>query len=213
MIIAIDGPAAAGKGTLARRLAEKFNFAYLDTGALYRAVALTLIKGGVDPSNEPAAEKASKALDHALLSDPELRLEDTGKAASVVASMLGVRSNLMDFQKNFGVNPPSNKSGAVLDGRDIGTVICPAADVKFFVTASAEERAKRRVAEMRSRGVNANFEEILADVKARDERDMGRKDAPLEKAADAHLLDTTDLAIDAVFLRAAAIVENCLKPQ
>jgi cytidylate kinase len=213
VIIAIDGPAAAGKGTLARRLAEKFDFAYLDTGALYRAVALALIKQGRNPSDTAAAVNASKALDLTLFDDPDLRLEATGAAASIVAVIPDVRSNLMEFQKNFGSYPPEGKPGAVLDGRDIGTVICPDADVKFFVTASAEERARRRVVELKSRGVAADFDEILVDVKARDARDMGRKDAPLEKAEDAHLLDTTDLAIDAVFLRAAAIVENCLKPQ
>jgi cytidylate kinase len=213
MIIAIDGPAAAGKGTLARRLAEKFNFAYLDTGALYRAVALSLIRNGLEPSNEEAAVCAASALNLELLSDPDLRLEATGSAASLVASMAGVRRNLMEFQKNFGNNPPGNTRGAVLDGRDIGTIICPNADLKFYVTASPEERARRRVTEMESRGVNADFQEILSDVKARDARDMGRKDAPLAKASDAHLLDTTDLAIDAVFLRAAAIIDNCIKPQ
>lgn len=213
MIIAIDGPAAAGKGTLARRLAEKFDFAYLDTGALYRAVALALIKQGRNPSDTTAAVNASRVLDLALFDDPDLRLEATGAAASIVAAIPDVRSNLMEFQKNFGSYPPEGKPGAVLDGRDIGTVICPGADVKFFVTASAEERARRRVAELKGRGVAADFDEILADVRARDARDMGRKDAPLQKAEDAHLLDTTDLAIDAVFLRAAAIVENCLKPQ
>jgi len=213
VIIAIDGPAAAGKGTLARRLAEKFDFAYLDTGALYRAVALALIKQGKNPSDTTAAVNTSRALDLALLDDPDLRLEATGAAASIVAAMPDVRSNLMEFQKNFGSHPPEGKLGAVLDGRDIGTVICPGADVKFFVTASAKERARRRVTELKGRGVAADFDEILADVRARDARDMGRKDAPLQKAEDAHLLDTTDLAIDAVFLRAAAIVENCLKPQ
>ncbi len=213
MIIAIDGPAAAGKGTLARRLAEKFNFAYLDTGALYRAVALSLIKDGYEPLNEEAARHAARTLNLDLLNDPDLRLEATGSAASYVAAMPDVRRNLMEFQRKFSESPPENKAGAVLDGRDIGTVICPNADLKFYVTASAEERAKRRVAEMKSRGVEADYAEILEDVTARDARDMDRKDAPLTKAEDAHLLDTTDLAIDAVFLRAAAIIENCIKPQ
>ena len=213
MIIAIDGPAAAGKGTLARRLAEKFNFAYLDTGALYRAVALSLIKDGYEPSNDEAAGHAARALNLDLLDDPDLRLEATGSAASYVAAMPDVRRNLMEFQRKFSERPPENKTGAVLDGRDIGTVICPNADLKFYVTASAEERAKRRVAEIKSRGLEADYAEILEDVMARDARDMDRKNAPLTKAEDAHLLDTTDLAIDAVFLRAAAIVENCIKPQ
>ncbi|MEX0300128.1 MAG: (d)CMP kinase [Kordiimonas sp.] len=207
MIIAIDGPAAAGKGTLARRLADEFDYAYLDTGALYRAVGLSLLKAGHDPINEAAAEAASAALDTALFSDPELRAESTGAAASKVASMPKVRSNLLNFQKNFSTTPPNNKAGAVLDGRDIGTVVCPNADVKLFVTASAEERARRRTAEMESRGDTVNYEEILADVKARDERDMNRAEAPLKPAEDALLLDTTELDIDAVFSRAVQFVK------
>lgn len=213
MIIAIDGPAAAGKGTLARRLAEKFDFAYLDTGALYRAVGLTLLKQGIDPADMEAAEAASMDLDLSLLDDPELRTEATGGAASKVAAMPGVRANLLDFQKNFAASPPENKKGAVLDGRDIGTVVCPEADLKLFVTASAEVRAERRRAELEGRGQAADFDAILADVRARDERDMGRKDAPLKPAEDALLLDTSNLDIDAVFLRAANLVKDRLTPQ
>jgi len=213
VIIAIDGPAAAGKGTLARRLAEKFDFAYLDTGALYRAVGLTLLKQGIDPADMEAAEAASMDLDLSLLDDPELRTEATGGAASKVAAMPGVRANLLDFQKNFAASPPENKKGAVLDGRDIGTVVCPEADLKLFVTASAEVRAERRRAELEGRGQAADFDAILADVRARDERDMGRKDAPLKPAEDALLLDTSNLDIDAVFLRAANLVKDRLTPQ
>ncbi len=213
MIIAIDGPAAAGKGTLARRLAGEFDFAYLDTGALYRAVGLTLLKRGIDPADTKAAEDASVNLDLRLFDDPELRTEATGGAASKVAAMPGVRANLLDFQKNFASNPPGGKSGAVLDGRDIGTVVCPDADLKLFVTASAEVRAERRRLEMEGRGQAADFDAILADVRARDERDMGRKDAPLKPAEDALLLDTSNLDIDAVFLRAADLVRDKLTPQ
>ncbi len=213
MIIAIDGPAAAGKGTLARRLAGEFGFAYLDTGALYRAVGLTLLKKGIDPADEKAAAAASAALDLSLFDDPELRTEATGGAASKVAAMPVVRANLLDFQKNFASNPPDGKQGAVLDGRDIGTVVCPDADLKLFVTASAEVRAERRRAELEGRGQAADFDAILADVRARDERDMGRKDAPLKPAEDALLLDTSNLDIDAVFLRAASLVRDKLTPQ
>ncbi|MBL4639888.1 MAG: (d)CMP kinase [Kordiimonadaceae bacterium] len=207
MIIAIDGPAAAGKGTLARRLADKFDYAYLDTGALYRAVGLALLNAGKDASNEAAAEAASLALDQNLLTDPALRAEATGVAASKVASMPGVRRNLLNFQVKFSKYPPNGKAGSVLDGRDIGTVVCPHADRKLFITASAEERARRRTDEIVARGDKADFEAILADVKARDERDMNRTEAPLKPAEDALLLDTTELDIDAVFLRAVEYVE------
>lgn len=213
MIIAIDGPAAAGKGTLARRLAKEFDFAYLDTGALYRAVGLTLLKKGIDPADSDAAADASANLDLSLMEAPDLRAEATGGAASKVAAMPEVRSNLLEFQKNFASNPPGAKKGAVLDGRDIGTVVCPDADLKLFVTASAEIRAERRRKEMEQRGEAADFDAILADVKARDERDMGRKDAPLRPAEDALLLDTSNLDIDAVFLRAVSLVKERQSPQ
>nr|WP_229819084.1 (d)CMP kinase [Kordiimonas sediminis] len=213
MIIAIDGPAAAGKGTLARRLAREFNFAYLDTGSLYRAVGLSLLRAGVDPADEDAAVAASADLAPALLSDPALRDEATGGAASVVAAMPMVRSNLLEFQRNFAQHPPDDKAGAVLDGRDVGTVVCPDAPVKLFVTASPEERARRRTDELLAKGQAVDFGEILADVKARDARDSGRKDAPLKPAEDALLLDTTNLDIDAVFLRAKALVQKALASQ
>lgn len=210
MIIAIDGPAAAGKGTLAKRLAKEFDFAYLDTGTLYRAVGLSLLNAGHNPLDVAKAEAASAALDQTLFADPALRSEATGAAASKVASMPKIRANLLNFQQSFASSPPNNKAGAVLDGRDIGTVVCPNADLKLFVTASAEERARRRTAEMETRGDAANYEEILADVKARDSRDMSRADAPLRPAEDAHLLDTTELDIDAVFLRAVQLVKAAM---
>ena len=213
MIIAIDGPAAAGKGTLARKIADQFGFAYLDTGSLYRAVGLAVLRAGKSPDDEDAASTASADLDHALLTDPALRAEETGSAASVVAAMPCVRSNLLEFQRNFASNPPSGKQGAVLDGRDVGTVVCPDAALKLFVTASAEVRAKRRFLEIEARGDAADFDKILADVRARDERDMNRADAPLKPAEDALLLDTSELDIDAVFLRAAALVKERLEPQ
>jgi len=207
VIVAIDGPAAAGKGTLARRLAKKFDFAYLDTGMLYRAVALTLIKAGIDPHNEAAAAAASAALDLGVTADPMLRAEGTGNAASIVAAMPEIRSNLLKLQRKFGSSPPGGEKGAILDGRDIGTVVCPNAEVKFFVTATPEVRAQRRTAEMQSRGEAAVYASILEEVKMRDDRDMNRGQAPLKPAEDALLLDTTLLDIDAVFLRAVKIIE------
>ncbi|WP_417456500.1 (d)CMP kinase [Kordiimonas sp.] len=213
MIIAIDGPAAAGKGTLARRLADEFGFAYLDTGGLYRAVGLSVLRSGGNPADAGAAEVASANLDLALLDDPALRAEETGNAASKVAVLPVVRSNLLDFQRNFASNPPGDAAGAVLDGRDIGTVVCPGADLKLFVTASAEVRAKRRYRELEERGLEPEFHVILTDVRERDERDMNRKDAPLRPAEDALLLDTSNLDIDAVFLRAAALVNEHRSPQ
>lgn len=208
MIIAIDGPAAAGKGTLAKRLAKEFNFALLDTGALYRIVGLSLLKAGLDPNDSKAASDASLDLDLDLFHDPALRHEATGQAASQVAAMPDVRRNLLNYQKYYAENPPEGKAGAVLDGRDIGTVVCPNADVKFFITASAEERARRRTAEIQAKGEDADYDTILADVLARDERDTNRAEAPLRPAKDALLLDTTKLDIDAVFLRAVEIIKT-----
>jgi len=207
VIVAIDGPAAAGKGTLARRLADKFDFAYLDTGMLYRAVALILIKADIDPHDEAAAVNASETLDFSITNDPMLRVEGTGNAASIVAAMPEVRNNLLKMQRKFGFSPPNGKKSAILDGRDIGTVVCPDADVKFFVTATPEVRAERRTAEMQARGEPAVYAAILEDVRKRDARDMSRGQAPLKPAEDALLLDTTLLDIDAVFLRAVQIIE------
>lgn len=213
MIIAIDGPAAAGKGTLARRLAGHFGFAYLDTGSLYRAVGLGVLRAGKSPTDVVAATEISVDLDRRLFSDPDLRAERTGNAASAVAAIPGVRSNLLEFQRKFSRTPPDGKKGAVLDGRDVGTVVCPDADLKLFVTAEPHVRARRRFLEIEGRGEAADFDEILADVRARDEQDMNRADAPLKPAEDALLLDTSELDIDAVFLRAVALVEERLKPQ
>ncbi len=213
MIIAIDGPAAAGKGTLARRLAEHFGFAYLDTGSLYRAVGLAVLRAGKSPTDVVAATEISVDLDRRLFSDPDLRAERTGNAASAVAAIPEVRYNLLEFQRKFARTPPDDKKGAVLDGRDVGTVVCPDADLKLFVTAGPHVRARRRFLEIEGRGEAADFEEILTDVRARDERDMNRADAPLKPAEDALLLDTSELDIDAVFLRAVALVEERLKPQ
>lgn len=213
MIIAVDGPAAAGKGTLSKMLANRLDYAWLDTGSLYRAVGLQVLRSGGDPGNAADAELASNHIDHSLLSEPDLRLEETGSAASQVAIVPAVRANLLKFQRDFAEHPPLGKAGAVLDGRDVGTVVCPDATLKLFVTASAEERARRRMLELEGRGESVNYADILADVKTRDDRDMNRKDSPLKPAADAHLLDTTNLAIDAVFDRALDLVNQAKASQ
>jgi len=207
-VIAVDGPAAAGKGTLSRRLAAHLNFAHLDTGALYRAVGLSLLEQGLDPNDSAAAETAARHLDLGLLDDSRIRNEATGAAASRVAAMPGVRAALLDLQRSFARTPPGGARGAVLDGRDIGTVVCPDADVKIFVTASPETRARRRWLELRERGFAPDFEEVLAEIKARDARDSNRSHAPLVAADDAHLLDTSNSDIETVFQTALALVEK-----
>ncbi len=204
MIIAVDGPVAAGKGTLARRLAEHYGLAYLDTGALYRAVGLALLDGGRSPDDLEAAVAAARTLDAESLQDPRLREERVGEAASRVAALRPVREELLVFQRAFARRPP----GAVLDGRDIGTVVCPDADVKLFVTAPPEARARRRHAELLARGEHMSFVEVLADLERRDERDRDRAVSPLRPAADASLLETTNLDIEAAFRGARAIVEG-----
>lgn len=211
MIIAVDGPVAAGKGTLARKLAAHYGFAYLDTGSLYRAVGLRVLRSGGDPADPAQATAAARALGPADLADPGLRDEATGAAASVVAAIPGVRAALLDYQREFARHPPDGRHGAVLDGRDIGTVVCPSAEVKLFVTASAETRARRRFLELAARGGGATEAEVLADLRARDARDAGRTAAPLKPAPDAHLLDTTILDIDAAFAAAVAVVEARIK--
>jgi cytidylate kinase len=203
MIIAIDGPAASGKGTIARRVAAHFRLPHLDTGLIYRAVARALLDAG-HPLDDPAkAEAAARALDPARFDEAVLKGRGVGEAASVVSAIPQVRAALLDLQRDFAGRPP----GAVLDGRDIGTVVCPGADVKIFVTAAAEERARRRTLELRGRGVAADEAAILADIRRRDERDSSRAAAPLRQAADAHLLDTTHLDIDAAVRAAIDIVE------
>ncbi len=200
MIVAVDGPVAAGKGTLARLLAKHFGLAYLDTGSLYRAVASKVLRTGAAP------EQAAQSLDAADLAAPDLRAEAVGQMASKVAAIPAVRAALLDYQRSFARNPP----GAVLDGRDIGTVVCPWAEVKLFVTASPERRANRRYLELRAKGDNVSEADVLADLIARDARDSARDVAPLKPALDAHLLDTTDLAIEAAFEAARAKVAERL---
>lgn len=202
VIIAIDGPAASGKGTLARRLAAHYGLPHLDTGLLYRAVGARCLRlGKLD--DEAASEEAARTLDVAALDPEALRTAELGEAASVVAARQSVRAALLDLQHRFAAQP----GGAVLDGRDIGTVICPKAEAKLFVTASPEVRAERRFRELSGRGDATTFEAVLADIRKRDERDSARSAAPLVKAEDAVLLDTSALDIPAAFAAALAIVE------
>ncbi|HIJ39355.1 MAG TPA: (d)CMP kinase [Rhodospirillaceae bacterium] len=204
MIIAIDGPAAAGKGTLARRLASHLGLAYLDTGLLYRAVGLSVLEAGGDPEDAQMALSAAEQLDPARFGDPALRGEAAGAAASKVAAIGAVRAALLAFQRRFA----ATAAGAVLDGRDIGTVVCPDAEIKIFVTASLEKRAERRLKELQAKGVSAIPERVLADMRERDARDSARDVAPLVPAEDAIVLDTSSLDADAVFNTAVAIISE-----
>ena len=204
MIIAIDGPAASGKGTIARQIAQIYGLHHLDTGLLYRAVAKAVLDAGYAPDDAERAIGAAAALDPKKFDEGALKTQRITEASSVVAAIPQVREALMNYQRAFAVQPP----GAVLDGRDIGTVIAPGADVKLFVVASPEVRARRRVAELRGRGEAADEAEVLADLRRRDERNSRRTVAPLVQAPDAHLLDTTNLSIDAAFRAAIKIIED-----
>lgn len=209
MIIAIDGPAAAGKGTLARRLARHFGLAYLDTGALYRAVALKVLEAGGDPADEAQAGAAARKIGPADLDRPALREERVGAGASQVAVHPSVRQALLEFQRNFARTPPRGAKGAVLDGRDIGTVICPEPDVlKFYVSASLETRVARRVKELQAKGDSPIYTAVLQDMKERDARDANRGLAALKKAPDAVDLDTSALDADQVFALALRFIES-----
>jgi len=212
-VIAIDGPAASGKGTLARRLAEHFGFVHLDTGALYRATAFLVLDRGDDPADPAIATRAAGLVHPRLLSDPRLRGEAVSAAASIVAAIPGVRRALLDLQRNFAANPPRPAKGAILDGRDIGSIVCPAAEVKLFVTASAEERARRRAEELRQQGAAAILEDVLQDLKERDARDTERRAAPLTAAPDATVIDTTTLDADTVFERVCNLIARALAAQ
>jgi cytidylate kinase len=203
MIIAIDGPAASGKGTLGKRLAAHYGLRHLDTGLIYRAVAQAVLESGHSVDEGAAAITAARSLDPSRLDDSALKTDDVGNLASIVSAIPEVRQALLAFQRDFAAQPP----GAVLDGRDIGTIIAPDAEVKIFLTASAEERARRRVNDHRDRGLNVDQATILADIKKRDERDANRSVAPFKPAPDAHLLDTTHLDIDDAFRAAIDIVE------
>jgi cytidylate kinase len=206
MIIAIDGPAASGKGTLAKRLAAAFELPHLDTGLLYRATARAVLDAGGDVADVEAAVQAAAALDTHRLDEQRLRGKEMGEAASVVAAMPGVRAALIEAQRAFAARP----GGAVLDGRDIGTIICPHADAKIFVVASAEARARRRLLELEGRGEAVDYAVVLEDIRRRDERDAGRSTAPLKAAADAAHLDTTFLDVDAAYAEALRLVRQII---
>jgi CMP/dCMP kinase len=204
MIVAIDGPAASGKGTLAKRIAAHFDLAHLDTGLLYRAVARDVLSLGGALDDPGTAAQAARTLDPKTLDDPALRDPGLGEAASIVARIPQVRTAILAYQRTFARSP----RGAVLDGRDIGTVVCPDADVKLYVTATREVRAERRYRERIARGEPATLEAVLADIRRRDERDAGRAASPMRPAADAFLLDTTDLDIEAAFDTAVGVISR-----
>lgn len=205
--IAIDGPAASGKGTLARRLAEHFGFHHLDTGLTYRGVAQALLEANMPLDNEDMACLVAEKLDLALLDKDILSAHEIGEAASKVAVMSRVREILVNAQREFANKEP----GSVLDGRDIGTVVCPQAEIKLFITASPEKRAERRHREVGEKGSGSSYAQILADIIKRDERDMGRADSPLRPAENAHLIDTSEMSIETAFKTALSLVEEALE--
>ncbi len=206
MIIAIDGPAAAGKGTLAKRLAAHFHYAHLDTGGIYRATGKKALDAAVNLDNHAACAAIAASLAPSDLVAEGLRSEEVGHAASVVSAIPGVRAALLDFQREFAANPPGRAAGAVLDGRDVGTVVCPTADVKLYITASDEVRAHRRHKELQERGHNAIYARVLEELRDRDARDSSRAVAPLKPAEDATVIDTSDLNADQVFDKALAAI-------
>jgi len=206
MIIAVDGPTASGKGTIAQRLAQHYGLKRLDTGSLYRAVGLVVVDAGGDPADEKTAVAAAQTLDLAAIDEYRIRSSAAGLAASVVANIPAVRVVLREAQRAFAADP----KGAVLDGRDIATVICPDADVKLYVTASLEERTKRRLKELQNRGETITYHELERQIAERDARDINRADSPLRQAPDAHLLDTTHLSIEAAVEAARRIVDTAL---
>ncbi len=216
MIITVDGPAAAGKGTLSQKLADKYGLAYFDTGMVYRAVGLRMLLNNCDLNNVEVAEKEAENLTFVsmieLSKNKDFRSAKGGEAASIVSSYSGVRARLLDMQKNFAKNPTfadgTPAKGVIYDGRDTGTVICPNAKIKFFITASPEVRAKRRYDEFIAKGMDAQYDVVLSDVKKRDERDANRKDAPMKPADDAIILDTSDMGIDDVFNEAVKVIEG-----
>ncbi len=213
-IIAIDGPAASGKGSLARQLAEQLNFAYMDTGILYRGVGLEVINADLDLNNHDDCIKAAKTLlkniQSTTLNNPRLRDDDIGQAASIVAAIPEVRDTLNDLQRNFAKNPGESTNGAILDGRDIGTIICPDADLKLFVTAKIEIRAQRRLKDLQSKGITVKYDTVLDNMRTRDSRDAQRKDAPLTRAKDAIIIDNSDLSAEETLEMALKITKERL---
>ena len=215
MIITVDGPAAAGKGTLSQKIAEKYCLAYFDTGMVYRAVGLMLLLEDRELTDVKMAEQKAAELTFSkmmkLSQHKDFRSARGGQAASIISGYSGVRSKLLDMQRDFAKNPTyadgNPAKGVIYDGRDTGTVVCPQADIKFFITANPEVRAKRRYDEFILKGLDMTYDEVLKDVKARDERDATRKDAPMKPAEDAIILDTSDLGIGEVFAKAVAIIE------
>lgn len=210
IIIAVDGPAASGKGTLSRRLASYYGLSYLDTGILYRGVGWLMLVENLDPRDPADAEDAARRFTLSLIDEADIRTPDVGRASSIVAAHSGVRAALLDYQRNFALNHPAGHAGAVLDGRDIGTVVFPDAHAKLYVTASAEERANRRWRELMGRDNPIALETVLDDIKRRDARDSGRETAPMRPAADAVLLDTTEMDVDAVFAAARRVIDRAL---
>ena len=215
-VIAIDGPAASGKGTIARKIAAALQFAYLDTGLLYRAIGHAVTVAGQNPSDPAAAIAAAAALpgqvaaDPEFLQNPDLRTDAASESASQVAAIPEARAIILELQRNFAQKPPNNPKGAVLDGRDIGTVICPAAPAKLFITAALETRAERRLKELQNRGITTTYEAVLRDMRERDTRDAERKTAPMKPAGDALELDTTHLDPDQAFQKAMDYIRSRL---
>lgn len=212
IVIAVDGPAASGKGTLAKLLAERLGYAYLDTGALYRAVAFATLEMGGDPAKiadvRPALDIVKRKLTAELLANPALRTPAVSEGSSKVAALPEVRIDLLEYQRAFAKNPPGDVGGAVLDGRDIGTVVCPEADIKFFVTAAAKERARRRFEELKTTYPDMTLEQVLLDIQQRDQRDSTRKVAPTVAASDAYILETTRLTPAEGLEEAVAVIQS-----
>src|SRR4051812_39020141 len=206
IVIAVDGTAASGKGTLAKKLAQYFGFAHLDSGALYRLAAYSVVQAKGDPGNEADALRGAQTMDFNLAGDPCIRTDIIGKAASQVAAIPAVRAALLEFQQNFLAHPPGGSPGAVMDGRDIGTVICPTATSKLYVDADLEIRARRRWAELKAMGIRRAEQDVVAELEARDAADKSRPIAPLKQASDADLLDTSDLGVAAAFAAPLALV-------
>lgn len=211
IVIALDGPAASGKGTLAQLIAEHYGYAHLDTGLLYRGVAYLVLKAGGSPDDVAAATAVARAFSLDQIEGADIRSREVGAAASKVAAMGPVRDALLDYQREFAVRPPGGAPGAVLDGRDIGTVVCPDATVKLFVVASPEVRAHRRWQELKAEKPDLTEAAVLADLKERDARDAGRPDAPMIQAPDAELLNTTRMTIEAAFAAARHMIDGALE--